>query len=352
MGNGRVFTHAVPIVVFLVSLSATGFGTDLALVRPRAGLFGVEPPHRSIYSVIEDRDGFLWIGTLDGLGRYDGYEMLVFRHDPDDPATLSNNAIHVLLEDRRGVLWVGTEDGLDSLDRRTLRFTRHPVFELDHDGGLIITCGHEDREGRLWFGTNHGLLLHRPDRGGFEAFKPDPDDPSSLEHTAVIGIEEDRNGSLWMATSSVDAQTVHRLDPKRMVFDRVAVTGSDRWSFAFLIDAQNRGWLHPAGPVALTTGGVDPEEWIDAGLCTTTRVMLETPDGMLWIGCDDGLFEVDPSNKTVRRQLLVEGDEAYLENYVRALGTGPSGTLWVGTQGGLFRLDPNAKLFEHHTHRP
>jgi len=352
MGKRRVVTHAVLVMVLLVSRNPTGFGADLEFARPRAGLFGVEPPHRSIYTVIEDRDGFLWIGTLDGLGRYDGYEMLVFRHDPDDPATLSNNAIHVLLEDRSGVLWVGTEDGLASLDRRSLRFTRHPVPELNHGGGLIITCGHEDRQGRLWFGSNHGLLLTGPDRGVLQVFKPGPDDPFGLEHPAVIGIDEESNGSLWVATSSVDARALHRLDPERMVFDRVAVTGSERWSLAFLVDAEDRGWLHPGGPVALATGEVGPAKRIEADLCTTTRVMLETPDGMLWIGCDDGLFSVDPANGTVRHQLLVEGDEAYLENYVRALGTGPSGTLWVGTQGGLFRLDPNAKLFEHRIHRP
>jgi ligand-binding sensor domain-containing protein len=74
-------------------------------------------PHRSIFALLQDRDGFLWIGTHDGLARYDGAEMRTFRHDPGDPSSLSSSSIRVLLEDAAGRLWVGTENGLNVLDR-------------------------------------------------------------------------------------------------------------------------------------------------------------------------------------------------------------------------------------------
>jgi len=323
-----------------------------SLPQPRAGLHAVEPPHRSVYSLLEDRDGFLWVGTLDGLGRYDGYEMIVFRHDPEDPSSISNNAVHVLLEDRRGVLWAGTENGLNALDRETLDFEHRSIPDLEGGGGLIITSAFEDRQGRLWFGTNRGLVLlgHGSDR--FEVFKPDPDDPRSLEHPAIIGVDVDRSGALWVATSSVSACTLHRFDESGKGFDRVAVTDANRGFLDFMIDAADRVWLHPAGPLKLDSGRSEKPDLVPAELCRTPRTLIEGPRGEIWIGCDDGLYRVDPSSGSVARLLLEPKGGTYLENYVRALRFDRSGTLWVGTQGGLFRLDPNAKPFAHHGHDP
>ena len=147
-----------------------------------------------------------------GGGRYDGYEMLVFRHDPADPTSLSNNAVHVLLEDSRGTLWVGTENGLNSLDRRSQRFTRHSVTGLKPAGGLILTCGFEDSRGRLWFGTSHGLLRRHPGTNRFDLFRREPDNPLSLAQSAVVGLDEDSTGGLWVATASEHAFTIHRVD--------------------------------------------------------------------------------------------------------------------------------------------
>ena len=71
-----------------------------------------ELSHRSIYAITQDHDGFLWIGTVDGLNRYDGYNYKVYKHNPADSSTLSNNLIRVLLVDSQNNLWVGTENGL------------------------------------------------------------------------------------------------------------------------------------------------------------------------------------------------------------------------------------------------
>ncbi len=100
-----------------------GLGETLRFER----LSSPEPPHRSVFAVHHDTDGFLWIGTQDGLARYDGYEMRTFRHDPNDPLSLSNSSIRVIIEDRRGRLWVGTENGLNRLDRRSLSIARIPT---------------------------------------------------------------------------------------------------------------------------------------------------------------------------------------------------------------------------------
>ena len=104
-----------------------------------------------VQAIIQDRTGFIWFGTNNGLNRYDGNSIVAYRHDPANPTSLSSNFIEVLYEDRSGTLWVGTWSGLNAFDRRAERFTRY---------------------------------LH------------DPADPRSLSHNRVRVIYEDRSGVL------------------------------------------------------------------------------------------------------------------------------------------------------------
>ena len=76
----------------------------------------------SVVSILQDRQGFMWFGTQDGLNRYDGYRFRVFKHDPDNPVSLGNNYIQTLYEDRDGVLWIGTRGGILHKFNRRLQF--------------------------------------------------------------------------------------------------------------------------------------------------------------------------------------------------------------------------------------
>jgi len=114
--------------------------------------------HDVVEAICQDRQGFMWFGTQAGLDRYDGYTIKTYRHDPNDPHSLSSNTGRALYEDRAGNLWVGT-----------------------HDGGL-------DR--------------FDPASGGFIHYRNDPTDPHSLSENSVWSIYEDRQGVLWVGTMS------------------------------------------------------------------------------------------------------------------------------------------------------
>jgi ligand-binding sensor domain-containing protein/signal transduction histidine kinase len=352
MSRIRTALRSAMIATMLVAACALGLGAELDLPPSRAGLNGVDTPHRSVYAILEDSDGFLWFGTLDGLGRYDGYEMVVYRHDPSDPGTLSHNAVHVLLEDRSGRLWIGTENGLDSLDRRRSEVRRHQVASLNGDGGLIVTSAFEDRRGRLWFGTSRGLLMTRPDSAGFHSYPGGNDNVRGLAQPTVIGIAEDAIGVLWVATASENELTLHRFDESRSVFQRIEVLRARDWPLTFAIDRSNRGWFHPTGSIDLVSDrSADARRSIASG-CTTARAIVESADGALWFGCADGLHRLEPNASETLRVPLVPGDTAYLEDFVRALTFDRSGTLWVGTQAGILRIDPAAQPFLHLTNDP
>ena len=79
----------------------------------------------SVLCILQDRQGFLWFGTEDGLNKYDGYKFDVYRHNPDDKNSLSNNYVWSIYEDAEGSLWIGTRGGLNKFDRKAEKFTRY-----------------------------------------------------------------------------------------------------------------------------------------------------------------------------------------------------------------------------------
>src|SRR6185503_14271744 len=79
----------------------------------------------TVTCIIQDNAGFLWFGTEDGLNRYNGYNVDVFKHDPSDARTISHSNIRCIFEDDQEVLWIGTDDGLNSFERSTEKFIHY-----------------------------------------------------------------------------------------------------------------------------------------------------------------------------------------------------------------------------------
>src|SRR5215831_7816162 len=78
-----------------------------------------------VYAILRDHEGFMWFGTQDGLNKYDGYKITVYKNDANDPGSLGNDFINVIFEDREGNLWIGTHDGLDLFDRDNNKFIHY-----------------------------------------------------------------------------------------------------------------------------------------------------------------------------------------------------------------------------------
>src|ERR1700750_2484355 len=106
--------------------------------------------NNTIETIFQDSRGFIWIGTRDGLNRYDGQQMTVYRNDPADPHSLSDSYIKCITEDQNHQLWIGTTNGLNRLDRSTDHFTR---FKYNNINALLT-----DHKGRLWVASAGGGL--------------------------------------------------------------------------------------------------------------------------------------------------------------------------------------------------
>ncbi|RMH84580.1 MAG: GGDEF domain-containing protein, partial [Calditrichaeota bacterium] len=199
-------TLKTTIRVWLVIMVAGGFlplrGENGPVRFERIG-FAQGLPQSYITVILQDRQGFLWVGTADGLARYDGYSFITYRYDPLDTTSISDNYIQGIYEDRQGFLWVTTSGGgINRMDPHTGRFVhfrrrRSAPYRL-HDN--TVTAVVEDRAGNLWIGTAGGLHLVGPDRTYSRLFLPHTGNPGGLRDGHITVLYPDREGNLWIGT--------------------------------------------------------------------------------------------------------------------------------------------------------
>src|SRR6267143_289461 len=146
-------------LVFLLLLSGSGSAValdsrrDLSQFREEVWLTESGLPQNTVHSIAQTRDGYIWIGTEEGLARFDGVRFTIF--DKQNTAQLKSNYIRTLLADRQGALWIGTPEGLVRMsDGKFTVFTTNEGLPSDS-----IQAVYEDREGNLWVATANGLGL-------------------------------------------------------------------------------------------------------------------------------------------------------------------------------------------------
>ena len=152
----------------------------------------------NVKRILQDRRGFMWFATQDGLDRYDGNTFVVYKHNPNDPDSLSANLIQDLIEDDQGYLWIATyTGGVNKFDPRTERFTRyrHDPSNPNSIGADSVNSIARDSRGCLWFGTEaSGLDKLDPTTGTFTHYLNDSDGQFVGRITHVI---EDRHRDIW-----------------------------------------------------------------------------------------------------------------------------------------------------------
>jgi len=159
-------------------------------------------------AMVQDNQGFMWLGTQNGLDRYDGYEYKVFTHDPTRENSISCGFIHSLLKDRSGTLWVGCDHFLDRFDNVSETFTHYQLAADTPGISNIVDQMSEDRTGLLWLATGNGLFRLNPDTGQIVHYVHDPSNPFSISDNHVDCAFQDRSGRLWL----VDGDYVEEFD--------------------------------------------------------------------------------------------------------------------------------------------
>jgi signal transduction histidine kinase/ligand-binding sensor domain-containing protein/CheY-like chemotaxis protein len=303
----------------------------------------------AVFALHEDRAGRIWVGTDNGLSKYEP-ETDDFAPVTAQGSLLANVRIRSIIDDRTGALWIGTLDaGVFRLDPQTgaIETFRHDANvpgSLSHNRVLAIL---EDAEQRLWVGTSDGLNLFDPQAKRFVRYGRNSDDPHSLRHDDIMSLYQDRSGVLWVGTRAGGAShwnshswsMGHYLSP---LLHNTAVN-------AFADDGEGSLWVGTMdGLVHIDTHARRERRYDRTSsrlrLAADNRVMalLYDSGGALWIGTmTGGLQRFDPDRGTVRSYRHSEADPATLPaDGVMALYEDRQGDVWLGTfGGGLARIE-------------
>lgn len=320
----------------------------------------------SVRAILQDRQGFMWFGTKDGLNKYNGYQFTIFqnqpeaanslsndfilslyedpsgnlwigtlggglnrfnrtegtfahyRYNPQDPNSLSDDIVRAIYADQSGKLWIGTENGLNRLDPGTGEITRyqHDPRQKNSLSNNHVYCLIEDQSGQLWVGTQNGLNLLDRNTGAFTVFKSSSDNPLTLSDNQILSLYQDRSGKLWVGTNN----GLNRLDPLTGMFRR------------FLNESY------------------DPTSLSDK----TVRAIFEDRAGTIWIGTDNGLNRFERETASFTRFLNQPNLQHSLsDSRIMSLYEDRSGVLWIGTfSGGLNKFDRTMEAFQYYQHNP
>ena len=305
------------------------------------------PPPAVVIALLQDRRGYVWIGSRQGLILFDGYDYTTFQHDPSDPDSITDNTVRTIYEDRDGTLWLGTNTGgLNHFDPATRRFRhyRHDSANprsLSHDSVYAVL---RDRVGRLWVGTQKGLNRLDPQADGF--VRIEAGGPQGLVNDYVLSLFQDRAGRLWVGTLGGG---LHLWDEQRQRFEVFRVgppgTGSlcDDRVFTMVEDESGRLWLGTmeclsrmdADRRTFTTIPAQPDD--PNGLpAESILALVHGAPGKLWVGTHSGgLAEIDIASGRTRRWRNEAGRQGSLsEDRIVAMLSDRDGALWIGTWGG------------------
>ncbi|MGH7492644.1 MAG: two-component regulator propeller domain-containing protein [bacterium] len=325
--------------------------------------------------IAQDRQGFMWFGTMDGLNKYDGYEFRVYKHDPLDSNSISHNHITALYEDASGTLWIGTREGLHRFDRIREKFIRYQhdsnnAHSLSHNAVTALMA--DKNQNRLWVGTaGGGLNLLDTQTGRITAFKNELQNPGSLPGDHVQALSVDRTGELWVGTwSGLAKMELLSADGRAASFTCFKHDPANPKSLSSNVIWSIHEDSRHAGTLWITTfgGGInrfDPttgqfkvyRRQANTAFSLSydvVRPICEDREGTLWFGTGDGLNRYDRAHDHFHHDKHVASDPKSLSaNDVWSIYEDASGTMWVGTYGGgLNKFSRAGSKFEHYYHDP
>ncbi len=308
----------------------------------------------SVWDILQDKYGFLWVATADGLNRYDGYNFKIYKNDPGDSKSLSNNFVYSLMIDNEGTLWAGTSSGLCKYDRANESFvTFLPDSSKSNTSANVIIHVVQDSKSRIWITTADGIYRFNKTTKKFErAFVKDGDNKAPTQGI-TIELLETSSGEIY---SYYIGQGLIKFNESTSLFEWINVIPkdpkifNDKYFYNFYEDKTGKIWISsqigfyyydPHSGIFNELNLFKKEKTTDRFTNAVFGVHQDS-DGFLWIGTSKhGIFRYNMKTNEVTQLNQSElPNSVYNFNGFWRFYKDEFGILWVATQdNGLLKLD-------------
>jgi signal transduction histidine kinase/ligand-binding sensor domain-containing protein/CheY-like chemotaxis protein/HPt (histidine-containing phosphotransfer) domain-containing protein len=365
--------HALPVRAFrpAYAWSAALFIISGLICEPSAAAAADAPPlilehlttadglpQATVMATLQDSQGFVWLGTEDGLVRYDGHDLYRYAYTRSDPHSLPGNFIWDIVEDAHHDLWIAVkEGGVARWNRASDTFTvyrhdpRNPASLASDTVRAIVL----DARGQLWIGTSEtGVDVLDPVTGRIRHLRHDPADPASLSSDRIFTLARARSGDIWIGTEAgldkwhAANGTLSRFGPAGMQISRVL----EDQSGAVWVASYDHGLTRLDHEGHVLEAFRHDEHRADSLQTDDVRALLEDQAGHLWVGTIESLDLLDRSTGRFAHYRHDASDaDSLRDSYVMSLYEDLSGLVWIGTRaGGVSRWNPRS--WELGGHRP
>ena len=354
----------------------------------------------NVTSITQDREGYLWVATEDGLNRFDGNSFVVYRNIPSDSTSLINNHVMKIYEDSKGRFWVATLTGLCLYDRMTDRFIPYNLLDYDRDKGSLqfynlledsqgyiwvcisgngvlrinadtnellsfntqnsgicsdhINVLHEDRFGNLWFGSGReGLSVYNPDNGTFRTFRYHPENKNGISSDEISSITEDKDGNVWIGTwiGGIDIYSFSEQTFRRFDYEPRKITCLQK-------DSRQNIWIGTMGDRFDIYSTSEKKmikfdvQSVSVDLSSKIQTVFEDKQGNIWVALfQRGVFVVPHEKSFFSNHIFNPFSEKPTigDGAVQPVLSDSAGELWVGVDGkGIYRLDSLYNIIAHY----
>ncbi|MGY6647996.1 hybrid sensor histidine kinase/response regulator transcription factor [Wenyingzhuangia sp. IMCC45574] len=298
--------------------------------------------NNSVISITQDKLGNIWLGTRNGLNKFNGVDFEVFKNDPEDPNSISNNDIFDVFEDSDGFIWVGTYSGLNKYNPKTKTFTR---YTRGKDEKSIINnaviCSAEMPNEEIWFGTAGGISIYNKVSETFISIPFKASNKQGIPSRNIMRVFLDSNNQIWLGTNNGLAKYTNRKDNK-FKFKRFK-SNSNLQDTTFFIQDIIQVSDNILGIATRYNGfllfDTLKEEYIlnpypEIASNSDVRILEKANDGNIWIGTTHGVMVVTPSKKVYKVSSNKFNSASLSRDHIRSIFKDSNGSIWLGTYTG------------------
>ena len=304
--------------------------------------------NNQIHCILQDKKGWMWFGTSQGVCRFDGYHFTVFKNDPDDSTSLKGNLVRAITEDSKGQLWIGTENGgLNKFNREKEKFSQ--LFYAGKEASLrdaTVTAIHEDGAGFLWVGTETQLFRIEKE-SSLTSVKP-VNLPAFNQYFRIL--RSDRSGRIWTGTNN----GLFVYDPKKNQAEKILLpqnlsSNEEIWEIVMEDDGQVLVGTYANGLYIVNQTTLQAEQLIidpNNDRSNTVRAISKDRNGKYWIGTRGGLYVYEKVKGVTGYYYHDEREpKSLVNNSILCITHDAKGDVWIGTRSGInFLIDERQNI--------